>query len=194
MVLPLLLTCLVLFWTITPFEITAHDSNIWKVPWKEEVQTHCYILVHDWGTHGVSIPILRDQPLGGRGFQSDEQSSVAAIVFLCLASISPLGKTFWFSFQEQFPEIYFGFSSVQFSRSVMSDSLRPHESQHARPPCPSPTPRVHSDSHPSSQWCHPAISSSVVPFSSCPNPSQHQSLFQWVNSSHEVAKVLEFQL
>ena len=59
-------------------------------------------------------------------------------------------------------------SSVQFSRSVMSDSFRPHESQHARPPCPSPTPRVRSDSCPSSQWCHPAISSSVVPFSSCP--------------------------
>ena len=59
-------------------------------------------------------------------------------------------------------------SSVQFSRSVVSDSLRPHESQHARPPCPSPTRGVHSDSHPSSQWCHPAISSSVVPFSSCP--------------------------
>ena len=57
---------------------------------------------------------------------------------------------------------------VQFSRSVMSDSLRPHESQHTRPPCPSPTPRVHSDSHPSSQWCHPAISPSVVPFSSWP--------------------------
>ena len=59
-------------------------------------------------------------------------------------------------------------SSVQFSRSVVSDSLWPHESQHAGPPCPSPTPRVHSDSHPSSQWCHPAISSSVFPFSSCP--------------------------
>ena len=58
--------------------------------------------------------------------------------------------------------------SVQFSRSVVSDSLRPHESQHARPPCPSPSPRVHSDSRPSSQWCHPTISSSVVPFSSCP--------------------------
>ena len=57
-------------------------------------------------------------------------------------------------------------SSVHFSRSVVSDSLRLHESQHARPPCPSPTPGVHSDSHPSSQWCHPAISSSVVPFSS----------------------------
>ena len=59
-------------------------------------------------------------------------------------------------------------SSVQFSRSVVSDSLWPHESQHARPPCPSPTPGVHSDSHPLSLWCHPAISSSVVPFSSCP--------------------------
>ena len=60
------------------------------------------------------------------------------------------------------------FSSVQFSHSVVSDSLRPHESQHARPPCPSPSPGVHSDSCPSSQWCHPAISSSVTPFSSCP--------------------------
>ena len=58
--------------------------------------------------------------------------------------------------------------SVQFSHSVVSDSLRPHESQHARPPCPSPTPGVHSDSRPSGQWCHPTISSSVVPFSSCP--------------------------
>ena len=58
--------------------------------------------------------------------------------------------------------------SVQFSRSVMDDSLWPHESQHARLPCPSPTPRVHSDSRPSSRWCHLTISSSVVPFSSCP--------------------------
>ena len=59
-------------------------------------------------------------------------------------------------------------SSVQFSRSVVSNSLRPHESQHARPPCPSPTPRVYLNSCPSSRWCHPAISSSVIPFSSCP--------------------------
>ena len=64
--------------------------------------------------------------------------------------------------------LYNRFSSVQFSRSVMSDSLRPHEPQHARPPCPSPSPGVHSNSRPSSLWCHPAISSSVVPFSSCP--------------------------
>ena len=59
-------------------------------------------------------------------------------------------------------------SSVQFSRSVVSDCLQPHESQHARPPCPSSTPGVHSNSRPSSRWCHPAISSSVIPFSSCP--------------------------
>ena len=62
----------------------------------------------------------------------------------------------------------FQFCSVQFCRSVVSDSLRPHESQHTRHPCPSPTPRVHSNSCPSSRWCHPAISSSVIPFSSCP--------------------------
>ena len=61
-----------------------------------------------------------------------------------------------------------GISSVQFSRSVVSDSLRPRELQHARPPSPSRTPRVYSNSCPSSRWCHPAISSSVVPFSSCP--------------------------
>ena len=84
--------------------------------------------------------------------------------------------------------------SVQFSCSVVSSSLQPHESQHARPPCPSPTPGVYSNSCPSSWWCHPAISSSVVPFFSCPQSLQHQSLFQWVNSSREVAKVLEFQL
>ena len=64
---------------------------------------------------------------------------------------------------------YFDYCSVQFSRSVVSDSLWPHESQHARPPCPSSTPRVYSNSCPSSRWCHPAISSSVVPFSSCPH-------------------------
>ena len=57
--------------------------------------------------------------------------------------------------------------SVQFSRSVVSDFLQPHEPQHAKPPCPSPTPRVYPNSCPLSQWCHPTISSSVIPFSSC---------------------------
>ena len=70
------------------------------------------------------------------------------------------------------------FSSVQFSHSVVSNTLRLHELQHTRPPCPSPSPGVHSDSRPSSRWCHPATSSSVVPSPPAPNPSQHQSLFQ----------------
>ena len=84
--------------------------------------------------------------------------------------------------------------SVQFSRSVASDSLRPQKSQHARPPCPAPTPGVHSTHvHRVSDAIQPShpLSSPSPP---APNPSQHQSLFQRVNSSHEVAKVLEFQL
>ena len=76
---------------------------------------------------------------------------------------------------------------------VMSDSLRPHESQHARPPCPSPTPGVHWDSRPSNQWCHPAISSSVIPFSSCPQslPASESfpvsQLFTWSGQSTGVS-------
>ena len=84
--------------------------------------------------------------------------------------------------------------SVQFSRSGVSVSLRPHESQHTRPPCPSPTPRVYSDSCPSSQWCHPAISPSVVPFSSCPQSLPASGSFPVSHLFDEVAKVLEFQL
>ena len=75
--------------------------------------------------------------------------------------------------------------SVQFSHSVVSDSLQPHESQHARPPCPSPTPRLYSNTCPSSRWCHSTISSSVVPFSACPQSFlvsgsfQMSQLFAW---------------
>ena len=68
--------------------------------------------------------------------------------------------------------------SVQFSHSVESDSLRPHESQHTRPPCLSPTPGVHPNPGPSSQWCHPTISPSVVPFSSCPQSFPASGSFQ----------------
>ena len=70
------------------------------------------------------------------------------------------------------------FSSVQFSCSVVSNSLRPHESQHARPPCPSPTPGVCSNSCASSRWCHPTISSSVIPFYSCPQSFPASGSFQ----------------
>ena len=88
--------------------------------------------------------------------------------------------------------------SVQFSLSVVSDSLRPHESQHARPPCPSPTPGVHSDSCPLSWSCHPAISSSVVPFSSCPQslPASESfpmsQLFTWSGQSTGVSALASF--
>ena len=97
-----------------------------------------------------------------------------ALSYVRLSSSSKnyLGTAF-FSFQWLYVFIYWTntywtFSSFPFSRSVVSDSLRPHESQHARPPCPSPTPGGLSNSCPWSRWCHPAISSSVVPFSSCP--------------------------
>ena len=90
------------------------------------------------------------------------------------------------------------FSSVQFSCSVMSDSLRPHESQHARPPCPSPSPGVHPNSRPLSPWCHPAISSSVVPFSSCPQslPASESfpmsQFFAWGGQSTGVSALASF--
>ena len=87
---------------------------------------------------------------------------------------------------------------VQFSRSVMSDCLWPHESKHVRPPCPSPTPGVHSDSRSLSQWCHPAISSSFVPFSSCPQslPASESfpksQLFSWDGQSTGVSALASF--
>ena len=89
-------------------------------------------------------------------------------------------------------------SSVQFSHSVVSDSLRPHESQHARPPCPSLAPGVHSDSCPLSRWCHPAIWSSVVLFSSCPQslPASESfpmsQLFAWGGQSTEISALASF--
>ena len=90
------------------------------------------------------------------------------------------------------------FSSVQFSHSVVTDSLRPHELQHARPPCPSSTPGVHSNSCPSGWWCHPAISSSVIPFSSCPQslPASESfpmsQLFAWGGQRTEVSALASF--
>ena len=84
--------------------------------------------------------------------------------------------------------------SVQFSCSVISNSLWPHGPQHARPPYPSPTPRVYSNSRPLSRWCHLTISSSVIPFSSCPQSFPASGSFRWVSSLQQVAEVLEFQL
>ena len=82
------------------------------------------------------------------------------------------------------------FSSVQFSCSVG----QPHELQNTRPPCPAPTPGAHPNSCPLSQWCHPTLSSSVIPFPSCPQSYPASGSFKWASSSHQVAEVLEFQL
>ena len=110
-----------------------------------------------------------------------------------------LASTFWKErYQRTCGLITFG-DSVQFSRSVMSDSLRPHKLQHNRPPCPSPTPGDHSNSYPSSQWCHPAISSSVSPFSSCPQslPASESfpisQLFASVGQSTGVSALASFR-
>ena len=110
---------------------------------------------------------------------------------------------FWFQWNTAKEALYLAFTdhqirSDQISRSVMSNSLQPHELQHARPPCPSPTPGVHWDSRPSSQWCNPAISSSVVPFSSCPQslPASESfptsQLFAWDGQSTEVSAWASF--
>ena len=97
-----------------------------------------------------------------------------------------------------FSYIWFQFSSVQFSLSVVSDSLQPHESQQARPPCPSPSPGVHLDSHLSSTWYHPAISSPVVPSSSCPQslPASESfpmsQIFAWGGQSTGASALASF--
>ena len=94
----------------------------------------------------------------------DEQRQILPFVVLLFSAL------FRSTFQMHYSTVLntLQVSSVQFSRSVVSDSQRPHEPQHARPPCPSPTLGVHSNSCPYSQWCHPAISSSIIPFSFCP--------------------------
>ena len=110
--------------------------------------------------------------------------------FLIFSSVFHLGKFYWYIFKltgsffsfvlsiTRFCNDILHFCSDQFSRSVMSNSLWPHEPQHARPPCPSPTPGVHPNPCPLSQWCHPTISSSVVQFSSCPQSFPASGSFQ----------------
>ena len=121
-------------------------------------------------------------------------SGACALCCLCPQGTPLSSSTGWGSFRNQ----SYMFSSVQFRRSVVSDSLRPHELQHARPPCPSPTLGVHWDSRPSSQWCHPAISSSVLPFSSCPQslPASESfpvtQLFAWGGQTIWVSALASF--
>ena len=151
------------------------------------------------------------------GGQSIGVSASTSVLPMNTQGWSPLGWTGWISLQfkglsrvfsnntvqkHQFSVLSFlyslQFSLEKFSHSVVSDSLQPHESQQARPPCPSTTQRVHPDSRPSSQWCHPAISSSVVPFSSCPQslPALESfpmsQLFTWGGQSTGVSTLASF--
>ena len=110
------------------------------------------------------------------------------------------GTTDWFQIEKGVHQschlayLTYMWSSVQFSCSVVSDSLWPHGLQHARPPCPSPTPGVYPNSCPLSRWCHPTISSSVVPFSSCPQSFPASGSFKWVSSSHQRGKQKKLSL
>ena len=97
---------------------------------------------------------------------------------LCCITISKAKGKYVLRLSRKITTNYKFFSSVQFSCSVVSNSLRPHEPQHAKPPCPSPTPRVHPKPCPLCRWCHPTISSSVVPFSSCPQSFPASGSFQ----------------
>ena len=117
---------------------------------------------------------------------------------LCLTfiSLNCMNKNEKRSFPLYFLFIFINsfFSSVQFSHSVVSDSLQPHESQHARTPCPSPTPGVDLNSRPLSRWCHPAISSSVVPFASCPQSLPASGSFPMSQLFTSGGQSTEFQL
>ena len=134
--------------------------------------------------HTELCPILCGSQ-DGRGVWGKVDTCVCMAESLCCPS-------------ESITKLLMALRSVQFSHSVMSDSLWPQEWQHARPPCPSPTPGVHSDSRPSSRWCYPAISSSVVPFSFCPqsHPASESfpmsQLFAWGGQSTRVPALASF--
>ena len=175
----------------------------------------CYCLLLVSGEHKMCFLLVPSQAWAGpvhlgfrcRASQKFCPSSLSLTAELCLLSCAKenvLPISLWYETS------YRILSSVQFSCSVVSDSLRPHEPQHTRPPCPSPTPGVHSNSRPSSQWCHPAISSSVVPFSSCPQslPASESfpmsQLFTWggqstgfsfsIISSKEIPGLISFRM
>ena len=164
-----------LFWTIWHPHLDV--TNRAHICWYIQIESLFLPLLRY--TH--SILLMHMAPVSTQGHQSSPRRLLGCLILnLPLHLIDTYNNSI-------------SFSSVQFSCSVVSDSLRPHESRHARPPCPSPTPRVHSDSRPSSQWCHPAILCSVVPFSSCPQslPASESfpmsQLFAWGGQSTGVS-------
>ena len=172
-----------------------------------QLLSHVWLFVSPWiATCQASLSITNSQ--SSLKLMSIESVMPSNRLILChplllLSSIFPSIRVFSneSALRIRWPKYWrFSFSirSDQISRSVVSDSFRPHVSQHARHLCPSPTPRVHSDSHPSSQWCHPAISSSVVPFSFWPQslPASESfpmsQLFTWGGQSTGVSALASF--
>ena len=173
--------------------MAPHSSTLaWKIPWTEEpgrLQPMGLLRVgHDWVT---SLSLSCTGEGNGNPIQCSclEKPRDGGAWWAAVYGVSQSRTRLkWCQQQQQ------QFSSVEFSHSVVSDSLRPLESQHARPPCPSPTPGVHSNSCPSSRWCHPAISSSVVPFSSCPQSLPASGSFPVSQLFTWGGQILEFQL
>ena len=169
----------------------------WRIPGMGEpgglLSLGLHRVRHDWGDLAVAVHnntgILQPEVGGGwRDLRNTVENSLNCHEFLLE---SGLGQGGWWGHRNKW-------GTIQFSRSVVSESLRPHESQHAKPSCPSPTPGVHSDLRSLSQWFHPAISSSVVPFFSCPQslPASKSfpmsQLFAWGGQSTGVSASASF--
>ena len=147
-------------WKDVEKAMAPHSSTLaWKIPWAEEPgglpSMGSHRVGHDWSNLAAAAAAWKDDNIFTGDLENTEQSYILFHHMLQLF-----------------------FSSVQFSGSVVSDSLRPHEPQHARPPCPSPTPGLYPNSCPWSRWCHPTILFSLVPFSSCPQSFPASGSFQ----------------
>ena len=171
--------------------------------WQEQQQQK---VIHKWHT-GWACLIFQDCLLHQNCSSTENCLAVSQISDSQMSSGASDGRKFacnvgdlgltpglWTSPGEVHGKSHQYSSSVQFGHSVLFDSLQPHGMQHAKPLCSTPTPRFYSNSCSLSQWCHPTISSSVSPSPPTFNCSQHQGLYKWVSSSHQVAKVLEFHL
>ena len=159
------------------FRRCGFDRWVSKIPWRRKWQfTPVFLPGKSHGQRSLEGYSPWSSKRARHDFVTKQQKQIPVFIHKYLFHL------FW----------QFIFSSIQFSHSVMSYSLWPHELQHVRLPCPSPIPRAYSHSCPLSQWCHPITSSSGIPFSSCPQSFPSSGSFQI--SQFLVAKLLEFQL
>ena len=173
------------------FPVVMYGCESWTIKkterWRIDVFELCWrrLLRVPWTARRSNQSILKEISPG---------CSLEGLMLKLKLILWPPDAKNWFIWKYPYAGKDWRWDSVQFSCSVMSEPLRPHGQQHARPPCPSPTPRVYSNLCPLSRWCHPTISSPATPSPFAFNLSNHQGVFHWVSSAHQVAKVLEFQL